>query len=411
MYDALDAYYECVGTLGQELLLLTSKEAPRQRIVAAHPERPEKMRTIVPEGDDVISEASVAGGQIIVTAMRDARDVVVRYSLDGNELGPVDLPGIGSCAGAAARALPEHTRVFIPYSSFLTPRMILEYDVDTDSLKPFFTPEVTGFDPERYETRQIFATSKDGTSVPVFVTCRTDITLSGVHPTILYGYGGFDVNIKPGYASWLPVWLEEGGVFASAVLRGGGEYGDEWHNAGMFEKKQNVFDDFVAAAQGLIREGYCTSRRLAAEGGSNGGLLVSATMLQHPSLFGAALCHVPVADMLRYQHFTAGRYWTSEFGDAEKDQESFEALYSYSPVHNVKEGQSYPPILIMSADHDDRVVPMHSKKLAARLQAANPDNVVLLRIETKAGHGAGKPLTKQIELRADVLAFLKATIE
>jgi len=278
MYDQLDAYYECIGTVGEELIFLTSKNAPRKQIAAAHPGSPQNVRTIVAASDDVISEASIAGGQIIVTAMHDAQDVIVRYSPDGAELGPIDLPGIGSCGGAADRALPDQKRVFIPFSSCLTPRLILEYNLEDDTTTELFKPEVSGFDPAPYETRQLFVESKDGTNVPVFVTCRRDATLDGAHPTILYGYGGFDVNIKPSYASWLPVWLEDGGVFASAVSRGRGEYGDEWHTAGMFEKKQSVFDDFAAAAEGLIREGYCTSRRLAIEGGSNGDLLVAAAM-------------------------------------------------------------------------------------------------------------------------------------
>lgn len=411
VFDELDASYECVGTVGDELLVLTSKDAPRRRIVAVHPDRPGQMRTVVPETDDVIDGAAIAGGQLVITRMRDAHDVVERFAFDGTPLGEIGLPGIGSASGAASRSLASQTRVFVPYSSFLSPQTILEHDLETGETRTFFAPAIPGFDADRYRTRILFATSADGTRVPVFVTGPAEPALDGSNPTILYGYGGFDISMKPSYPSWLPAWLERGGLYAVAVLRGGGEYGDEWHLAGMFERKQNVFDDFHAAASMLCAEGYTSPRRLAIEGGSNGGLLVATSMLQHPGSFGAVLCHVPVIDMLRYQHFTAGRYWTSEYGDAERDESHFRALYAYSPLHTVADGADYPPVLIMSADHDDRVVPMHSKKFAARLQAADPgSNVVLLRIETKAGHGAGKPVTKQIDLRTDVFAFLDATI-
>lgn len=411
LFDELDASYECIGTVGEELLVLTSKDAPRGRIVAVHPDRSAQMRTVVAETDDVIGGAAVAGGQLVVTRMRDAHDVVERFAFDGTPLGEIGLPGIGSASGAASRSLASQTRVFIPYSSFLAPQTILEHDLETGETRTFFAPEIPGFDAGGYRTRLVSATSADGTRVPVFVTGPAELEPDGSHPTILYGYGGFDVSVKPSYPSWLPAWLDRGGLYAVAVLRGGGEYGDEWHLDGMFERKQNVFDDFHAAATMLCEEGYTSPERLAIEGGSNGGLLVAASMLQHPESFGAVLCHVPVTDMLRYQHFTAGRYWTSEYGDAERDESHFRALLAYSPLHNVADGAAYPPILITSADHDDRVVPMHSKKLAARLQAADPgSNVVLLRIETKAGHGAGKPVAKQIDLRTDVLAFLDATI-
>ncbi|MFW5690119.1 MAG: prolyl oligopeptidase family serine peptidase [Spirochaetota bacterium] len=411
LFDELDASYRCIGTLGDQLLVLTSKDAPRLRIALVHPSRPSELETLVPESEDVIEDAHVAGGEIIVSRLRNAYSAVERYDLSGEPRGEIALPGIGSTTGAAEGALPDQRRIFIPYSSFLSPPSILEYDLETGVSSVHFEPHIEGFDADRYETRQVFATSRDGTRVPVFVTTAKRVRMDSSNPTILYGYGGFDVSLKPSYPSWLPVWLEEGGVYAVAVLRGGGEFGDEWHLAGMFERKQNVFDDFAAAAAELCSTGYTSERRLAIEGGSNGGLLVAATMLQHPSRFGAVLCHVPVTDMLRYQHFTAGRYWTSEYGDAQKSEEHFRALLAYSPLHNVEDGRDYPPILIMSADHDDRVVPMHSKKFAARLQQADAgSNVVLLRIETRAGHGAGKPTTKQIELRADVFAFLAATI-
>ncbi|HKJ86363.1 MAG TPA: prolyl oligopeptidase family serine peptidase [Spirochaetia bacterium] len=411
LFADLDASYELVGTRGRELLILTTRDAPRGRIIAVDPNRPDDLKTAVPESRDVIAHAVIASGRIVVTRIRDAHDIVELFSLGGEPAGEIALPGIGSTFAAGEGALASHRRIYLPFASFLAPTKILEHDLDSGETTELFASSVNGFEPDRYETRMVFATSPDGTRVPVFVTARKGLALDGSNRAILYGYGGFDISMKPAYRSWLPVWLEEDGVFAVAVLRGGGEYGDEWHLAGMFERKQNVFDDFAAAADQLVADGYTSHANLAIEGGSNGGLLVAASMLQHPAKYGAVLCHVPVTDMLRYQHFTAGRYWTSEFGDADLNEEYFRALRAYSPLHNVIEGAGYPPILITSADHDDRVVPMHSKKFAAALQQADPgSNVVLLRIETKAGHGAGKPTSKQIELQTDVFAFLAAAL-
>jgi prolyl oligopeptidase len=411
LFEELEASYEFVGTDGDGILILTSRDAPRGRIVRVHPEQPAEMSTVVPESTDVIEHAVLAGGQLVVTRMHDGYNSVHRFSPTGELLGKIPLPGLGSTPGAGIGARAVDTSIYISYSSFLSPPTILQYHFKDDVCTRLFEPEIPAFPAAEYETRQIFATSRDGTQVPVFVTARRGVELQGDNPTVLLGYGGFDIALKPLYFTWLPVWLERGGVFAVACLRGGSEYGTDWHLDGMFEKKQNVFDDFAAAAEAVKERGYTRTERLAIEGGSNGGLLVAATMLQHPDEVGAVLCHVPVADMLRFQHFTAGRYWTSEYGDADADEAQFRALYAYSPVHNVEDGRDYPPILIMTADHDDRVVPMHSKKLAARLQAADPGrNAVLLRIETKAGHGAGKPTAKQIEQRADVLAFLETAV-
>ncbi len=411
LFEQLDASYEPVGTDEEEILILTTRDAPRGRIVRIHPDKPEEMTTVVPESADVIEHAVVAGEQLIVTRMRDAHNRVERFNLSGGLLGEIPLPGIASTPGAGIGARAVDTSIYISYSSFLSPPTILQYRFEDDVSAPMLEPEIPAFQATDYETRQVFATSPDGTRVPVFVTAGRNTPLDENNPTVLFGYGGFDVALKPMYFTWLPAWLERGGVFAVACLRGGSEYGDDWHLAGMFEKKQNVFDDFAAAAEELKACGYTRSERLAIEGGSNGGLLVAASMLQRPDAVGAVLCHVPVADMLRFQHFTAGRYWTSEYGDADASEEQFRALYAYSPVHNVEDGRRYPPILIMSADHDDRVVPMHSKKLAARLQAADAgSNVALLRLETRAGHGAGKPTAKLIEQRADVLAFLEGAL-
>ena len=266
-------------------------------------------------------------------------------------------------------------------------------------------------DPDDYETKQVFYESADGTRVPMFITHRRGLKLDGDNPTLLYGYGGFAVNLLPTFSvAWL-VWLEMGGVVAIPNLRGGNEYGEAWHQAGMLEKKQNVFDDFIAAAEWLIASGYTSRERLAIMGGSNGGLLVAACMVQRPELFGAVICRVPVADMLRYHRFTAGRYWIPEYGNAEENPEHFRFLYAYSPLHNVRPGTTYPPTLIATADTDDRVVPMHAKKLAATLQAADTGaNPILLRIETKAGHGLGKPTSKVIAELADIFTFLARTV-
>ncbi|HZT99065.1 MAG TPA: prolyl oligopeptidase family serine peptidase, partial [Ktedonobacteraceae bacterium] len=263
------------------------------------------------------------------------------------------------------------------------------------------------FDLSSYETKQIFYTSKDGTRIPMFLTHKKGLMLDGNNPTLLYGYGGFNVSLTPAFAASTLLWAEHGGVYAVANLRGGNEYGEDWHQAGMLEKKQNVFDDFIAAAEWLIANNYTNTSRLAINGGSNGGLLVAACMVQRPDLFGAVVCEVPVIDMLRYHRFTVGRYWIPEYGDAEHNPDHFRFLYAYSPLHNIKEGVAYPPTLIMTADTDDRVVPAHAKKFTATLQAAHAgENPILLRLEMKAGHGMGKPTSKIIEARSDMLAFL-----
>ncbi len=409
LFDEHDASYEVIGTDETSLLVLTTRDAPRGKIVRVDPKLPSSLETVIHETDAVIAHATIASGRIVVTRTQDACDSVELFGLDGEPAGAIDLPGVGSTPGAGAGARAFDTQIFTPFSTFLEPTKILLYDFATDQSSVLFSADVPNFDPQEYETRLLFATSADGTSVPVFVTRRRDATERS--RTILFGYGGFGVSMKPAYPSWLPTWIENGGAYAVAVLRGGREYGEEWHQAGMFGRKQNVFDDFHAAADLLVQDGITSRGRLAIEGGSNGGLLVAATALQHPEKYGAVLCHVPVADMLRYQHFSAGRYWTSEYGDADKDADHFRALLAYSPVHNVVDGADYPPMLIMSADHDDRVVPMHSKKLAARMQQADRGtNTILLRIENRAGHGAGKPTGKQIDLKADALAFLNEVL-
>jgi len=278
-------------------------------------------------------------------------------------------------------------------------------------LNIFQEPQID-FDPSGYETHQVFYHSKDGTRIPMFITHKKGLNLDGSNPTLLYGYGGFNVSVRPYFSVSAIVWLERGGVFAVANLRGGGEYGESWHQAGMLDKKQNVFDDFITAAEWLTENKYTNPEKLAIRGGSNGGLLVSACMLQRPELFGAVVCQVPVTDMLRYHKFTIGRYWIPEYGNAEANDEQFNYLYSYSPLHNIKAGIDYPPIFVTSADTDDRVVPAHAKKFVATLQKkATEKNPILLRVETKAGHGGGKPTSKAIEEQADIFAFLLEVLE
>jgi prolyl oligopeptidase len=296
--------------------------------------------------------------------------------------------------------------MFINFQSFLYPPTIFRYDFIACQLETFRQPTIN-FDPTGYETNLVFATSKDGTQIPVFLTHKKGLKRDSSHPTLLYGYGGFTVNMTPVFSPTRLIWLEMGGIFAQAVLRGGNEYGESWHEAGMLANKQNVFDDFIGAAEWLIANDYTSPGRLAIQGGSNGGLLVAACMLQRPELFGAVHCAVPVIDMLRYHKFTVGRYWTGEYGNAEENPDHFQFMLAYSPLHNVRAGVTYPPLLITTADTDDRVVPMHAKKFAAALQTADSGrHPLLLRIETKAGHGLGKPTHKLIEENSDVYAFL-----
>lgn len=410
LYDALDASYAYVFNDNAIFYIVTTKNAPNKRVVAVDLNNPSEMKDIIPESDDVIQGVTVANNQFVVTYMHHAHHIVKVFDKDGTFAHDVDLPSIGSTmAWAGYLSNAEDTEIFIPFTSYLQPLNILKYDFKSGTLSPFFEASAPSFDADQYETKQVFFTSKDGTTVPIFITMKKGITLNGDNPTILYGYGGYDVSLSPGYASHIPVWLENGGIYAVTNLRGGGEYGEKWHLDGMLDKKQNTFDDFIGAAEYLIENGYTSSEKLAIEGGSNGGLLVAACMVQRPDLYGAVLCHVPVIDMLRFQHFTAGRYWTSEYGDANKAEDHFKFLMAYSPLHNIQAGIDYPPLLIMTADHDDRVVPMHSKKFAAALQAANADsNIILLRIDTKAGHGMGKPTAKVIDQKVDVYAFLNS---
>jgi prolyl oligopeptidase len=406
LLDEADARYNLIGNSGSIFYILTNLDAPRNRIIAIDIEHPDQSnwKELIPQQDDVMDFVIMVNNQFVVTYMHDAYHLMKIYNLDGSFVRDIVLPTLGSIVEISGK--PEHTEMFINFTSFLYPPTIFRYDFPSNSLTLLHGAEID-FDASNYETKQVFYTSKDGTRVPMFLTHKIGLTLDGNNPTLLYGYGGFDISLTPSFTIPTLVWLEHGGIYAVANLRGGGEYGEEWHRAGTLENKQNVFDDFIAAAEWLIANKYTNTSRLAIQGGSNGGLLVAACMLQRPELFGAVLCHVPVIDMLRYHKFTVGRYWVSDYGNAETDPEHFKFLYAYSPLHNVKEGIDYPATFILAADTDDRVVPAHAKKFAAALQAANDGNTpILLRIEMKAGHGLGKPTAKLIEERSDVLAFL-----
>ncbi len=406
LLDEADANYQPIGNDGTIFYFRTDINAPRGRIIAIDLQNParENWREILPQQSDVISSVTMVNRQFVVELLHDAHDLLRIYQPKGEFVQEIVLPTLGSLAGLSGRL--KDTEMFIGFTSFLYPTTIFRYDFTLGKLNLFREPEIQ-FDADNYETKQVFYPAKDGTKIPMFIVHKKGLELDGKNPTILYGYGGFDISETPSFSIARLFWLENGGVYAVANLRGGGEYGEEWHQEGMLAKKQNVFDDFTAAAVWLIKNGYTDSTRLAINGGSNGGLLVAACLVQHPTLFGAVVCQVPVIDMLRYHKFTVGRYWVNEYGSAEGSLEQFRFLYAYSPLHNVKSGIAYPPTLITTADTDDRVAPAHAKKFAATLQAAQIGPApILLRVETKAGHGGGKPTSKVIEEQSDIYAFL-----
>jgi prolyl oligopeptidase len=404
LFDAADARYGVIGNDGPLFYVQTNKDAPRQRVVAVDIRHPESSawKEIVPTSADALQSASIIGNRIVVQYLHDAASTVRFFSLNGSPLGELKVPVLGAIGGVSGKR--ESTEMFYSFTSFLYPTTIFRYDVATGSNKVFRAPRVD-FDPTKYETKEVFYTSKDGTRVPMFVTARKGIKLDGNNPTLLYSYGGFNISMTPAFSVGNAVWLERGGVYAQPSIRGGSEYGEDWHKAGTKERKQNVFDDFIGAAEYLIKEGYTKPAKLVIKGGSNGGLLVGAVMNQRPDLFGVALPAVGVMDMLRFHKFTIGWAWVSDYGSSD-DAQGFGYLSRYSPLQNIKPGTCYPATLVTTADHDDRVVPGHSFKYAATLQAAQScDKPVLIRIETKAGHGAGKPISKVIEEAADQLAF------
>ena len=398
-----DATYTLAGNDGPVLYLFTNRDAPRGKVIAVdtrHP-APERWRELVPQGEDTLEAASVIGERIVARYLHDASSRVRFFALDGKPQGELELPGLGTAAGFGGHRGDRET--FYSFTGFTTPGRIYRYDFATGRNELFRQPSL-GFDPDGFETRQVFYASKDGTKVPMFLVAKKGLP-EGPKPTILYGYGGFDISLTPTFSVEQLVWMEKGGVYAVPNLRGGGEYGEDWHLAGTKLRKQNVFDDFIAAAEWLIQNRVTSADKLAISGASNGGLLVGAAMTQRPDLFGVALPAVGVMDMLRFHKFTIGWAWTSDYGSSD-DAAEFKAIYAYSPLHNLKPGTCYPATLVTTADHDDRVVPSHSFKFAATLQAAQGcAKPALIRIETRAGHGAGKPTSKQIEEAADVLAF------
>lgn len=405
LINTFEASYSLIDNDGTTFWIQTDLDAPRGRVLAIDITNPDRQhwREIIPEAAETLEGVGLLNNQFVTSYLKDAHTQVKIFDLNGTFVREVELPGLGSAGGFGGKRYDTET--FYSFTSYTTPNTIYRYNMVTGESMLFRKPAID-FNPADYETKQVFYTSWDGTRIPMFITYRKGLSLDGNNPTILYGYGGFNASLTPGFSPSNLVWMELGGVYAIPNLRGGGEYGEEWHQAGMKQKKQTVFDDFIAAAEWLIANGYTSSQKLAISGGSNGGLLVGACMTQRPDLFAAALPAVGVMDMLRFHKFTIGWAWCSEYGSAENPEE-FEALYAYSPLHNLKPDTAYPATLITTADHDDRVVPAHSFKFAAALQAAHAGEApVLIRIETKAGHGAGKPTAKVIEELADRFAFL-----
>jgi prolyl oligopeptidase len=413
LIEGFDFDYTFVGNVGRELHFRTNNDAPRNRLIAIDVDspQPERWREVIPESADVLAGVSLVGGRIIADYMHDASTVVRLFTLDGADAGNVELPGIGTAVGFSGKL--DDPETFFLFRSYNSPGTINRFDVDSGNVTVYRQPEVD-FDSADYMVEQVFYSSRDGTQVPMFVTRHKDTPLDGTAPTLLYGYGGFNISLTPSFSISVLAWMEMGGIYAVANLRGGGEYGRQWHQAGTKLNKQNVFDDFISAAEFLIESNYTNRSKLAIYGRSNGGLLIGAVVNQRPELFGAALAAVGVMDMLRFHQFTAGRFWVDDYGSAD-DPEEFEALYAYSPYHNVASAAPYPPMLITTADTDDRVVPGHSFKYAAAMQAArttgNQDNPVLIRIETDAGHGAGVPTDKVIQEYADMWAFLVRSLD
>lgn len=393
-----------LGNEGSKLFIVTNLDAPNRRVVtvdASNP-TPQNWKDLIPETENVLSP-STGGGYIFAKYMVDAVSQVKQYDYNGKLVREIELPGVGTAGGFGAKK--EEDVLYYSFTNYVTPGTIYKYDIEAGTSELYNRPAID-FNPEDYESTQVFYTSKDGTKVPMIITHKKGIELNGKNPTLLYAYGGFNISLTPSFSTANAVWMEQGGIYAVPNLRGGGEYGKTWHDAGIKLNKQNVFDDFIAAAEYLIENDYTSSDYLAIRGGSNGGLLVGATMTQRPDLMKVALPAVGVMDMLRYHTFTAGAGWAYDYGTAEDNQEMFEYLRGYSPVHNVKEGVEYPATMVTTGDHDDRVVPAHSFKFAAELQEKQTGtNPTLIRIETKAGHGAGKPTSMIIDEYADIFAF------
>jgi prolyl oligopeptidase len=410
LLDDFDASYTFVGNEGTRFWFQTDSQSPRGKVIEIDITKPARAnwKVIVPEAKETLQAVTLVNHQLILNYLKDAYTQVKIYEASGKLIREVEFPGIGSAEGFGGKATDRET--FYSFTGFTTPTTIYRYDMESGKSTIFRQPKVD-FNPADFETKQVFYNSKDGTRVPMFITHKKGLKLDGSNPTYLYGYGGFSISLTPAFSVGNLVWMELGGVYAQPSLRGGGEYGEDWHQAGMKLKKQNVFDDFIKAAEWLIENKYTSTPKLAIGGGSNGGLLVGAALTQRPDLFGATLPAVGVMDMLRFQKFTIGWAWVSDYGSSD-NAEDFRTLYAYSPLHNIKAGTSYPPTMITTADHDDRVWPGHSFKFAATLQAAQAgDAPILIRIETKAGHGAGKPTSKIIDEIADRWTFLVKTLE
>jgi prolyl oligopeptidase len=409
LIDAFDAEYSFVGNDGPVFWFKTNLNAPLGKVIAVdtrHPER-ESWKDVIPEAKESLDSVSLVHDQFIGSYLKDAHSQIKFFSIDGKLIKDLDLPGLGSAQGFFGKRTDSET--FYSFTGFTTPVTIYHYDFASGKATVFRQPKV-GFNPQDYETIQVFYASKDGTKIPMFLSYKKGMVKNGKNPTLLYGYGGFDISETPAFSVSNLVWMEMGGIYASANMRGGGEYGEAWHQAGTKDRKQNVFDDFIAAAEYLIANHYTSTPQLAINGASNGGLLIGACLNQRPDLYGAALPAVGVMDMLRFQKFTIGWAWVDDYGSSD-DAHQFKTLYAYSPLHNIKPGTKYPPVLITTADHDDRVVPGHSFKYAAALQAAQGGPApILIRIEVRAGHGYGKPTTKLIDDATDKIAFLTSVL-
>lgn len=406
LVDDFDHNFFAIDHVSDKLILMTDFNAPKYKIISVDPNNPDPSNwtDLIPEKEEEVLESiTFGGGKIIAKYLKDARSKVEVFELDGTYLYDIELPTIGSVGGIQAEK--DDDLAFFSFSSYNYPGVVFKYDIGSNTTSLYWEATLD-FDGSEYETKQIFYPSKDGTQIPMFIVYKKGLELNGKNPALLYGYGGFNISITPYFSVSRLIWLENGGIYAVANLRGGGEYGEEWHQAGTKLKKQNVFDDFIYAGKYLIDNGYTSSKKLCIQGGSNGGLLVGAVVNQAPDLFRVAFPAVGVMDMLRYQNFTIGRYWAVDYGTSADSEKMFEYLHGYSPLHNIQEGLSYPAILVTTADHDDRVVPAHSFKYSATLQEKyTGKNPVMIRIETKAGHGGGKPTSKRIEEAADLWSF------
>ena len=405
MATDMDYQYSPLEVIGDKIYLSTNYEAPKSRVMVTELDKPalKDWTTLVPESEDVLSGAQVIGGKLFLTYDKDASNHAYVYGLDGKKIQEIKLPSLGSVGFSGNK---EDKECFFSFTSFTIPGATYRYDMDANTYQLFRAPKVD-FNPDEFVTEQVFYPSKDGTKIPMFLTYKKGLKKDGKNPVFLYGYGGFNISLNPGFSSTRVPFLEDGGIYAQVNLRGGGEYGEDWHVAGTKMQKQNVFDDFIAAAEYLIATKYTDKKKIAIVGGSNGGLLVGACMTQRPDLFRVAIPQVGVMDMLRYHKFTIGWNWASDYGTSEDSKEMFEYLKGYSPLHNLKPGTKYPATLVTTADHDDRVVPAHSFKFAAMLQACNAGtNPTLIRIDSKAGHGAGKPMSKVLEEQADIYGFI-----